>query len=330
MENASGGNLSALVDIQGGEFGWLAGSYNQMMRRLKSSMDVNRGLIEQIGGFNEELKAKIASATRELAAKNEQLETANERLFLLQGRLTTLEKLATLGQISAVIAHELGTPLNAISGHLQLLLQDPATDRAAADRLRVIDAQVDRLTSIVRDVLKAMQVPAPRLRPVDLRVVSREVVDLFAPVASKRGVGIELAADRELPPVQADADQLQQVFMNLFTNSMDAMRGGGRLRVTVAPAAGPEGVPGPGPWVRVDVADTGQGMDEETVKHAFEPFYTTKRVEPQPGLGARVGLGLSICRQIVLNHRGEIVVRSRKGEGTTFTLFLPVGAGAPA
>lgn len=322
MERAAEGNLSALVDIQGGELGWLATSYNQMMRRLKSSMDENRSLIEQIRGFNEELKAKIEAATREVATKNSQLQGANDRLFVLQGQMTTLEKLATLGQISAIIAHELGTPLNAISGHLQLLMAEPSTDRAAADRLRVIDAQVDRLTSIVRDVLKAMRVPPPRLHEVDLREVARQVVELIAPVAEKRGISVELDAAETLPILRADADQLQQVFTNLFTNSMDAMRGGGRLRISSKVVT--EGAPGPGAWVRVEVEDSGQGMDEETLKRAFEPFYTTQGSEPISGIGARVGLGLSICRQIALAHGGEIKARSKLGVGTTFTLFLPV------
>src|SRR6185295_18197 len=94
MEDAAEGNLSALVDIRAGEFGWLAATYNRMMRRLKQSVDENRTLLEQIKGFNEELRAKIDAATAELAAKNTQLEGANERLLGLQRRLTTLEKLA--------------------------------------------------------------------------------------------------------------------------------------------------------------------------------------------------------------------------------------------
>jgi signal transduction histidine kinase len=232
MEHAAGGNLSALVDVRTGEIGWLSSSYNQMMRRLKQSMDENRSLIEQIRGFNVDLTRKIDQATGEVAAKNVQLEAANERLFLLQRRLTTLEKLATLGEIAAIIAHELGTPLNAISGHLQLLLQDPVADPAVASRLKVIDGQVDRLTNIVRGVLKAMRVPPPRLGPIDLKRVIGDVVDLFVPVAEKRAISIHLRLEESLPVVQADPEQLQQVFMNLFTNAMDAMQEGGVLSVS--------------------------------------------------------------------------------------------------
>ncbi len=323
MEAAAEGNLSALVDIRAGEFGWLAATYNRMMRRLKQSMDENRDLLEQIKTFNIELRAKVEAATGELAAKNTLLEAANERLLTQQKRLTTLEKLATLGEIATIIAHELGTPLNAISGHLQLLLSDNVSDPNVLSRLRVIDGQVDRLTGIVRGVLKAMRVPPPKYSPIDLPRVIRDVVDLFSPTTEKRKISVHLRLEQSLPSLQADPDQLQQVFMNLFSNAVDAMKEGGVLSVQarfVPPSEAGEA----GGTVRVDVSDTGGGMDEETARHAFEPFYTTRNVETDVGASIGMGLGLSICRQIIKNHYGEITVRSEQGKGTEFTLLIPV------
>jgi signal transduction histidine kinase len=326
MENAAEGNLSALVDIRTGEFGWLAATYNRMMRRLKQSVDENRTLLEQIKGFNEELRAKVEAATAELGAKNAQLEAANERLLTLQRRLTTLEKLATLGEIATIIAHELGTPLNAISGHLQLLLSDNVADPTILARLRVIDGQVDRLTGIVRGVLKAMRVPPPHYSPVDVRRVVRDTVDLFSPMAEKRKISIHLRLEESLPSLQADPDQLQQVFMNLFSNAVDAMHEGGVLSLRARSVAESEsgGVGDGTGCVRIDISDTGAGMDEETARHAFEPFFTTRNGENEGGVSIGLGLGLSICRQIVKNHYGEIAVRSERGKGTEFTLLLPV------
>jgi len=336
MENAAEGNLSALVDIRSGEFGWLAATYNRMMRRLKQSVDENHALLEQIKTFNEELRAKVEAATAELEAKNTQLEAANERLLTLQRRLTTLEKLATLGEIATIIAHELGTPLNAISGHLQLLLADNVSDPDVLARLRVIDGQVDRLTGIVRGVLKAMRVPPPRYAPIEVRRVIRDVVDLFSPMAEKRGISLHLRLEERLPSLQADADQLQQVFMNLFSNAIDAMQSGGVLSVAArfVPEAEAGELGAGGGCIRIDIADTGEGMDEETARHAFEPFYTTRNVETDVGASIGLGLGLSICRQIVKSHYGDIAVRSERGKGTEFTLLLPVNppalrAGAP-
>lgn len=335
MERAAEGDLGAVVDIPGGEFGLLARSYNQMMLRLRSSMEENRKLLATVRGFNEGLREKIEVATRELAAKNTALQDANEKLFLLQRQMTTLEKLATLGQIAALIAHELGTPLNAISGHLQLLLQDPLADPALRGRLQVIDVQVDRLAGIVRGVLRAMRVPPPRYETVDVRRVVEAVVDLFTPVVAKRGVAVGIRWRDDLPPIQADADQLQQVFMNLFSNAIDAMRNGGSLTVAADFVHGEEGAGSAAePWssareghgLRIEVSDTGEGMDEETARRVFDPFFTTKEsggpAEPRSSVG--LGLGLSICRQIVKNHAGDIAVRSERGKGTTFILWLPV------
>jgi signal transduction histidine kinase len=326
MEDAAEGNLSALVDIRSGEFGWLAATYNRMMRRLKQSVDENRTLLVQIKTFNEELRAKVEAATAELAAKNTQLEAANERLLTLQRRLTTLEKLATLGEIATIIAHELGTPLNAISGHLQLLLADTVSDPDVLSRLRVIDGQVDRLTGIVRGVLKAMRVPPPHYSPIEIRRVIRDVVDLFSPMAEKRKISIHLRLEETLPPLQADADQLQQVFMNLFSNAIDAMKEGGVLAVgaSFVPEAEAGDLGEGGGCVRIAISDTGGGMDEETARHAFEPFYTTRNIETDVGASIGMGLGLSICRQIIKSHFGEISVRTEQGKGTEFTLLIPV------
>jgi two-component system NtrC family sensor kinase len=326
MEDAAEGNLSALVDIRAGEFGWLAATYNRMMRRLKQSMDENRTLLEQIKTFNVELRGKVEAATADVAAKNVQLEGANERLLNQQRRLTSLEKLATLGEIATIIAHELGTPLNAISGHLQLLLSDNVSDPNVLSRLRVIDGQVDRLTGIVRGVLKAMRVPPPRYSPIDVRRVIRDVIDLFSPTADKRKISVHLRLEESLPLLQADSDQLQQVFMNLFSNAIDAMKEGGVFAISArfVPEAEAGDVGEGGGCVRIDVSDTGGGMDAETARHAFEPFYTTRNVETDVGASIGMGLGLSICRQIIKNHYGEISVRSEQGKGTEFNLMIPV------
>lgn len=333
MEQTAAGNLSAFVPRRTGEFGWLAASYNRMMRRLKASIDENRQLLEQIRRFNEELQEKIRAATEELGAKNVELQEVNERLFTTQRQVNTMEKLATLGQVATIIAHELGTPLNAISGHLQLLLDGGAGDPKVVDRLRIINGQVDRLTGIVRNVLRTMRVPPPKVEPVHIDGVIRREAQLIEPVARKRGVELKLDLPGDLPVITADPDQVEQVLLNLFTNALDAMSTGGRLSVSVRQASREEVLKvAPGIWVplentehlRIDVADTGGGMAEELQKKAFEPFFTTRSGEEKGEAGMGVGLGLAICREIVRNHQGEIVIRSEAGQGSTFTFYLPV------
>src|SRR6185295_19130892 len=138
--------------------------------------------------------------------------------------------------------------------------------------------------------------------------------------ADKRKISVHLRLEESVPSLQADADQLQQVFMNLFSNAIDAMKEGGVLSISARPESSEEN----GQSVRIHVADTGGGMDEETAKHAFEPFYTTRNVESDVGASIGMGLGLSICRQIIKNHYGEITVRSEQGKGTEVALLLPV------
>lgn len=326
MTRASEGNLSALVEPRTGEMGWLASSYNQMMRRLKQSMDENARLLVQVQGFNEELKRQVAAATKELAERNAELAEANEKLFLVQRQMATLEKLATLGQLATTIAHELGTPLNAISGHLQLLEEEEVSPKVR-ERLSVIGAQVDRLIGIVRNVLKSMRVPPPRLGPTDMNRVIEGVLALVAPIVEKRNIRVDQRLAKGLPQVPGDSDQIEQVLMNLLTNSMDAMTNGGTLTVATSFVSAAEAArlsaqsDAPlheGSYLRVDVSDTGVGMDEETARNAFEPFFSTKAGE------GRLGLGLAICRQIVKSHHGEVAIRSEAGKGTTFSLFFPV------
>ena len=190
----------------------------------------------------------------------------------------------------------------------------------------MIDGQVDRLTGIVRGVLKAMRVPPPRYSPIDVRRVIRDVVDLFSPMAEKRKISVHLRLEESLPQLKADPDQLQQVFMNLFSNAIDAMKAGGVLGVGArfVPATEAGDLGEGGGCVRIDISDTGGGMDEETARHAFEPFYTTRNVETDVGASIGMGLGLSICRQIIKNHYGEIAVHSEQGKGTEFTFLIPV------
>jgi signal transduction histidine kinase len=194
------------------------------------------------------------------------------------------------------------------------------------ERLKIVDLQVERLAEIVRGALRTMRVPSPRLSPTDMNRVIVEVVELIAPIADTHRIAVKTELGRDLPWIQADADQLSQVFMNLFTNALDAMDDGGILTVRTAveaPAAGP----GDG-RLRVEVADTGHGMNEEIRRKVFEPFNTTKDAASDrvSGAGLGLGLGLSICRQIVQNHRGEIAVQSAPESGTTFTLRFPLAS----
>jgi signal transduction histidine kinase len=330
VEATSTGDFRTLPERGGGEFGRLAHAFNRMAERLQQGQQENQNLFQQTRDYNEDLRRRVREATEALSAKNDQLQGANEKLLQIQRQMMALEKLATIGQISSTIAHELGTPLNAIACHLHLFLQNPGTDPARIENLRTVETQIGRLTDIVRGILDAWQIPPPRFDRADVNGVVSDVANLLYPLFQKRRVNLDLRLTRSLPKIPVDADQMRQVLINLFTNAMDAMPNGGALTVSTAfmpsegnatAAASPSS--GRSDRVRITVADTGEGMDAETLQRLFEPFRMMEAVGSR-GDAAGIGLGLPICLHIVKAHNGEIAATSRKGHGTVFTIDLPV------
>ncbi len=296
MERARAGDLAAEATVlRLDEFGWLAANFNRLLRRVRES--------------DEDLQRKVKAATGELARKNVDLSSANEKLFELQRDAARLERLASLGQLASQIAHQVGTPLNAIYGHIQLLRQDPAVAERHGERLATIEGQIERLTLIIRGVLSDARAPEAKRERVDLGALLREIATFAGPAMAHRSVKLELAAPSEgLPPVLGDPRELSHVLMNLVTNALDAMPGGGRLKIDAARD---------GADVVIAVADAGVGIAPDVQKRIFEPFFSTK------ALGYGTGLGLSVAQEIVKKHGGTIAVRSAPGAGATFTVRLP-------
>jgi signal transduction histidine kinase len=213
------------------------------------------------------------------------------------------------------MAHEIGTPLNSISGYIQLMLAEETGSELMTKRLKIIETQLDRLTQKVRNLLHSTRQPEPQLQAVDVNHVLETVITLTQPGMSLRGVQLVRHLGLDLPRISGDPGLLQQVFLNLVTNALDAMPQGGVLTLNTAPpaAAGQNGH-----FVEVMVEDTGTGMSPEVKKKALEPFFTTKA----PGKGA--GLGLSICEDIIRSHHGKMEIESREGKGSILRIQLPV------
>ncbi len=306
------GDLSAAPHIERrDEMGRLADALATMLHRIRESHEENARLLERVNRFNEELQLRVAEATHELANRNEALRQANERLFDLQRQLGRAQRLATMGQLTATIAHEIGTPLNSIAVHLQLLARSPGLTPQDRQRLVTIDEQIRRLVQTVQERLAATRGAARHLAPTDLNEVVGSVTELMTPVLAAKGIACGFATSGLLPKIQADSHQLQQVVLNLLTNAMDAMGGGGPLRIETGVAAN-------GAFLRV--ADTGPGIPPADRERIFDPFFTTK------GPGRGTGLGLSICQQIVEAHRGTIEVTDTPGGGATFEIRLPLAS----
>ena len=333
MARAETGDLGAEATLgRDDELGRLAEGFNRMLRRIQGSYEENVKLLARIENFNRELQSEVERATRELAARNEELRRANAMLFDVQRQLNRTERLAMAGQLAAMVAHEIGNPLHSISGHVQLLLQDGQLDGDAADRLKIIEAQIARVVEILQSLLTPSSPVEPVFKPVEISQLMEGLLDLMAPVLSRKGVAVSTTFDPDLPSVLGDPGQLQQVFLNLVANAVDAMPDGGSLRIMTRRASGDQSlsdggqvesraVDGDAGFVELCVADTGKGIPPQYVDRVFEPFFTTKDI------GKGTGLGLAICRRLVEAHGGMIQVASRVGVGTSFSVVLPIARG---
>jgi len=230
------------------------------------------------------------------------------------------DRLRTVGQLAAGVAHELGTPLNVVAVHAKLIRTGVTRGDEASDALRIIEQQTHRMATIIRQLLGFARRASPAKRPIDLREVARDVTSLVLPLADRAGVAIRCD---DGPPIIVDADptQLQQVLANVAVDGIDAMADGGNLHVGMSRSwqTPPADHDGPaGPHAAIEIADTGVGIAPGDLERVFEPFFTTKSV------GDGTGLGLSVAYGIVREHGGWITVASELGRGTCFTVYLPL------
>jgi len=299
MEGAEKGQLNVRASLRSlDEIGMLTAHLNRMLRRIEN--------------FNTELERKVQESTAGLAQANEELRRINEELFETQKKLARSERLAIAGQLAASLAHEIGTPLNSISGHVQLLARRKDADPSTSRRLQIIEKQIDNIVRTVQQLLSWSRKFELKIELVDLRRVVGEAVLLSSPALQLRKINVKLDLAKDCPKIYGDGGYLRQVFLNLINNSMDAMPRGGELRIETRLANGDAR------GVAVRVADNGAGMSPDTMAHVFDPMFTTKR------MGTGTGLGLAICDQIIRQHGGTIHVESEPRQGTTFTLVLPV------
>jgi two-component system NtrC family sensor kinase len=298
MKRVREGDLGARAPVlRNDEIGAVAKGLNDMLAEME--------------GFNVELQARVREATGELRARNAELVESYRRVFALREALARADQLAAVGHMAASVAHQVGTPLNLISGYVQMIKEDEAVDPRATRRLEIVQEQIAKVTSIVRTMLDRAKRPIPKTRT-DVGELLRRVSDVARPKLDAQGVKLDLGF-APVPLVMADAAQLELALLNLITNGLDAMPSGGVASITLGPTGGG--------GVRIEVADTGTGIEPNLLPHIFEAWVTTKEA------GRGTGLGLSITREVVTDHGGTIAVRSEVGVGSVFTVDLPA---APA
>jgi Na+/proline symporter/signal transduction histidine kinase len=227
-------------------------------------------------------------------------------------QLLQASKLASLGKLTAGISHEIGNPLASISSLVQeiraLKMESGADIEFTEEALQMINNHIERIAKIVRSLGDFSRIPAKEKKASNIAEILDRTLNLAR--YDKRFKNIELVSHIEdIPSLRVNPDQIQQVFLNLMLNAIDAMPGGGRLLIAMERK---------GDFVEVVFGDTGVGIDETIIDRVFDPFFTTKP------LGKGTGLGLSICYGIIREHNGRISVKSKNGEGTTFTIMLPV------
>jgi two-component system sensor histidine kinase HydH len=231
----------------------------------------------------------------------------------LENDLRRTATVAVAGKLAASLAHEVGTPLNIVSGRAEFMLKAVPPGDPRREDLEGIVAQIDRISRIITSLLDTVRPQALQLEPTDVAALVDRLLPLLRQAARQRDVALLRQIAEGLPVIQADPNQLQQVLINLVLNALDATPAGGRIEISARVMAR-----GDRAGIALVVSDTGVGIPAELLPRVFDAFLTTK---PR---GKGTGLGLAICRDIARAHGGDTWAESTVGAGSTFTVWLPL------
>jgi PAS domain S-box-containing protein len=235
-----------------------------------------------------------------------------EQRRLAEEQIAQADKLASIGQLSAGIAHEINNPLGIILGYTQLLIRNEPADTEKYNDLKTIEKHVRSCKSIVEDLLNFARSSKPNQDVIRVDEAIDDVLDFIQQHAGLENIDVQKNYDASVPEMLLDEKKIKQVLMNLIMNAKHAIGQKGTLRIStdLNPSEG---------QVVVKIADTGYGIEKKNLARIFDPFFTTKPT------GEGTGLGLSVSYGIIKNHGGDILVDSEVGQGSTFTILLPLG-----
>ncbi len=287
------GNLSIELPISSrDEIGQLAESFNHMLVRLKQAR-------QELEDYGKTLEEKV--------------ERRSQQLKKIQAQLMQSEKLASLGRLASGVAHEINSPLTGILTFAHLLMRKLKDNPELQKELELIVRETTRVSIIVRGLLDFARESKPQKRPCNINELILHILSLVERQSVFQNIRIMKNLNEQIPMILLDANQIQQVFMNILLNAADAMPAGGSLNIATTLAPGES-------FIQVKFTDTGCGIPEKNLDRIFDPFFTTKADKKGTGLGLAVSYG------IIDRHRGQIEVQSEEGKGTTFTIKLPLQA----
>ena len=300
-QRLSAGNLDQPIPVRSGdEFGKLACSFNSMTDALRHSHAELRDLART-------LEQKVEKRTQELQRA--------------QAQTVRGEKLASVGLLASGVAHELNNPLTGILTFSHLLRRKMPDSSPDAEDMDLVIRETKRCAAIIKRLLDFAREKQPEKKFNDINQIIEDTVRIVERPAHLRDIEITMDLDRKLPPIWIDADQIKQVIMNMIVNAQHAVEQTGSIAIRTRRAAEPRPSPQaaePVPMVEISIVDTGCGIPEKNLRRIFDPFFTSKDV------GKGTGLGLSVSHGIVEAHGGIIEVQSKVGEGSTFSVFLPL------
>jgi len=291
--------------ISNDEFGKLTAVFNKM---LDSIRETNAKLLAS----NQEMESRVVKRTKDLKLANDKLTiemedrvSRNQQLLKLQNQLSKQEKLASVGQVSSNIAHELRNPMAAIRNSVYFLRSSMSSSEKSSEHLDIIDQQLSESDEVIQRLLEVTKEKALKVRSVDLEQLSIEALDVLG---FSEEIEFEYKSDPESFKIQVDKVLFRQVILNLFLNSIQATESKcvTEIKVNVCKKQS---------WVTIEVSDNGKGIPSDIQNRVFEPLYSSKK--------DGFGLGLSLCYELILKHKGSIEIKKSTPYGTTFLIRLP-------
>lgn len=290
---------------------------------IRTTEDIGRGKfpsktdlggVKEINQLNSALKKmydEIEISKTKLKGNIQALEESNQALLRTQRELIASEKLASLGKLSAGVAHEIGNPLSAIRGYVEVLKKGYIPDKEKTEFLNSIEKEIERIDRIIRTLLDYSRPRGFELKRVDVNDVIRDAAEIVKTQGLLKSIDLKLELSPGLSPIEVDPHQLSQVFINLILNAKDAIVQNGTITISSYKT--------PDDGIEVAVKDNGAGIPREIIDKIFDPFFTTK----EPGKGT--GLGLSVSQRIVHFFGGSIDVESETGRDSVFKITFPGG-----